>query len=130
MIGEQYRSQNLLSNEINKIKFEKEFRSFRNKFHGKNLIWFQSLSTQKQRLLLKEWKRYKWVRKDNNNEVKYIRSWSYSLSKYQWVKKINYRPRFKYFIKETQNQIYYKVSDQNMRDNTIEHLLNGKKNKK
>ena len=59
-------------------KQEKEMRSFKNKFHGSNLIWFESLVKPKQEKLLKDWKRYKWYKRNNNNEVKYFKTWDWN----------------------------------------------------
>ena len=51
-------------------KQEKEMKSFKNKFHGSNLIWFESLVKPKQENLLKDWKRYKWYKRNNDIHTK------------------------------------------------------------
>lgn len=104
-------------------KQEKEMRSFKNKFHGSNLIWFESLVKPKQERLLRDWKRYKWVRKDNNNEVKYFKTWDWNNNKTEMLKVINYKASFKHFINEKKKMRFYQVSTQTMRDNLIDHLL-------
>ena len=104
-------------------KQEKEMRSFKNKFHGYNLIWFESLVKPKQENLLKDWKRYKWYKRNNNNEVKYFKTWDWNNNKTEMLKVINYKPSFKHFINEKKKMRFYKVSTQIMRDNIIDHLL-------
>ena len=104
-------------------KQEKEMRSFKNKFHGSNLIWFESLVKPKQENLLKDWKRYKWYKRNSNNEVKYFKTWDWNNNKTEMLKVINYKPSFKHFIKEKKKMRFYKVSTQIMRDNIIDHLL-------
>jgi hypothetical protein len=88
-------------------KQEKEMRSFKNKFHGSNLIWFESLVKPKQERLLRDWKRYKWVRKDNNNEVKYFKTWDWNNNKTEMLKVINYKASFKHFINEKKKMRFY-----------------------
>ena len=104
-------------------KQEKEMRSFKNKFHGSNLIWFESLVKPKQENLLKDWKRYKWYKRNSNNEVKYFKTWDWNNNKTEMLKVINYKTSFKHFIKEKKKMRFYKVSTQIMRDNIIDHLL-------
>ena len=104
-------------------KQEKEMRSFKNKFHGSNLIWFESLVKPKQEKLLKDWKRYKWYKRNNNNEVKYFKTWDWNNNKTEMLRVINYKPSFKHFINEKKKMRFYKVSTQIMRDNIIDHLL-------
>ena len=104
-------------------KQEKEMKSFKNKFHGSNLIWFESLVKPKQENLLKDWKRYKWYKRNNNNEVKYFKTWDWNNNKTEMLKVINYKPSFKHFINEKKKMRFYKVSTQIMRDNIIDHLL-------
>lgn len=104
-------------------KQEKEMRSFKNKFHGSNLIWFESLVKPKQENLLKDWKRYKWYKRNNNNEVKYFKTWDWNNNKTEMLRVINYKPSFKHFINEKKKMRFYKVSTQELRNKTLEHLL-------
>jgi hypothetical protein len=104
-------------------KKEKELKSFKNKFHGNNLICFEALTDRKRDQLLKDWKRYKWMRRNNKNDVKYFKTWDYSNNKSEWVKTINYKASFKHFINEKKRMRFYKVSTQELRNKTLEHLL-------
>ena len=104
-------------------KQEKELKSFKNKFHGANLIWFESLTDRKRDQLLKDWKRYKWLRRNNKNDVKYFKTWDYSNNKSEWIKTINYKASFKHFIDEKKRMRFYKVSTQELRNKTLEHLF-------
>lgn len=123
MIGENDKSIKLLD-KVTKDKFEKELHSFKNKLHGKNLIWFESLSPRKKRGVVYQWKKYKFFRKKNNNTPRYIRTWNYTTNMGEWTRIIEYKPKLKYFLKDIQRT--YKVSNQEIRNNTIEKLLNNK----
>jgi len=126
MIGEKDKSIKLSVNKVTKDKFEKELHSFKNKLHGKNLIWFESLSDRKQRNVVHQWKRYKFLRKENNNTPRYIRTWNYNTNMGEWTKVIEYKPKLKYFLKDIQSMRSFRVSTQDIRNNTIEQLLNSK----
>ena len=123
MIGEGDKSIKLSIEEKKKIKLKKELNSFKNKFHGLNLIWFDCLADRKKFMLLKDWKRYKWNRRNNKNDVKYFKTWDYSSNKIEWIKTINYKASFKHFINEKKKMRYYKVKTQDFRNKTLENLL-------
>jgi hypothetical protein len=104
----------------NNKKIEKEFKSFQNKFHGKNKIWFESLSDKKKWNLLYDWKNYKWRNKNNKRTTKKISNG------YSTVKIISYPPSFKHFIEGSKNTWKYRVDIQKLRDKYIELLLKEK----
>ena len=103
---------------VNKDKIEKEFKSFKNKFHGQNKIWFDALTEKKQLDLLYDWKEYKWRNKDNKRSTKTISNG------YSSVKIISYPPSFKYFIIGCKSTWKYRVKKEDIRDKTIDFLLN------
>ena len=102
---------------INKSKIEKEFKSFKNKFHGQNKIWFDALPENKQLDLLYDWKEYKWSNKNNIRRTKIISNG------YSTVKIKSYPPSFKYFIIGCKSTWKYRVKKEDMRDKTIDFLL-------
>lgn len=114
----------LTEEEKKKRKHQKELKSFRNKMTGSNLIWFDSLSEKKQSDLLFEWKFEKYHNKLEKPSVKYIKNRYFG----QKEKNIEYPSNIKHFIKSRLGRGKYSVRLSELRNTTIDILLN-KKNK-
>jgi len=99
-------------------KINKELKSFKNKLDGKNLIWFNSLTSQRQYTVLLQWKNAKWV--DKKQSKTKIRKWNSKLKKFELVD----RPvlKFKHWIKVTRARFI--PSRKNVRNSTIDIILN------
>ena len=110
-----------LTNKQKKIrKLEKELNSLKNKLDGSNLIWFNSLSKERQFDFLIEWKREKWNKRgiQKTREIKKYNHYTRKLK----VFKI-YPVSLKHFIKDCRSTIKYKPSVSKYRDTFIESLL-------
>lgn len=118
--------------ERKKRKHENELKSFRNKM-GSNIVWFDSLSNQKQYDLLFQWKRIKFRNKKEKPEyvtcVKRIpldplRPWG--RKKYVKTLELSYPPSLKHFIKECRESQQFRPSVNKVRECTIDLILNQK----
>ena len=112
-----------------KKKNEKELKSFRNKM-GSNIVWFDSLGKTKQYDLLFQWKKEKHNNKLTKPEKVKVRQ-SQIDSKtwrriFKWVEVTKYPPNLKYFIKERKHLRMYTPNVVNVRQATIDLLLNKK----
>jgi hypothetical protein len=106
----------MLEKERKKRKHKKELKSLRNKM-GKNIIWFESLSPNKQYDILFLWKHEK--RFNNLTEP--------AICKNRWVDIKIYPPNFKHFINKIKQQSRFKVNKQTLRENAIDLILNKNK---
>jgi len=117
----------MLSDKEKKRKqHEKELKSFRNKM-GSDIVWFDSLHTTQKYDLLFEWKEEKHKNKLTEpkvTKVKVKRRNPY-LKKWEFLK--SWPINFKYFIKSRKISRKYKISVVNLREATIDILLNKKK---
>jgi hypothetical protein len=114
--------------EKKKRQHEKELKSFRNKM-GQNIVWFDSLSKTKQFDLLFQWKKEKKNNKLTIPEKTFVRrlqldsSWRRTT---KWVEITNYPPNLKYFIQERKHSRMFTPNISNVRQATIDLLLNKK----
>lgn len=106
--------------EKKKRQHEKELKSFRNKM-GQNIVWFDSLSKTKQFDLLFQWKKEKKNNKLTIPEKTFV--WRRAI---KWVEITKYPPNLKYFIKERKNSRMFTPNIANVRQTTIDILLNKK----
>ena len=95
--------------EINNKQHIKELKSLRNKM-GPNIIWFDSLNTERQFDLLFEWKVEKYTNKLTTPT--YTRVW------------IDYPPSLKHFIKGKRKEYKYLTNIVSNRNSAINILLN------
>lgn len=101
-------------------KLEKELNSLKNKLDGSNLIWFNSLTKERQFDFLIEWKREKW-NKRNIQKPKEIKKY---IHYNRTLKVISIYPSsLKHFIKDCRFKMKYKPSISKYRDTFIESLL-------
>jgi len=113
-------------------KNEKELKSFRNKM-GSNIVWFDSLSKGKQFDLLFGWKRTKYINKRTKPEyVKITKRVPIDESR-PWGKKkivktieLKYPSSLKHFIRDCRSDHNFQPWVQNIRQTTIDMLLNKK----
>lgn len=112
-----------------KRKHEKELNSFRNKM-GKNIVWFDSLDTNKQYDLLFEWKRENYQNKLKEPEMSNSRSFNRFSNRWEPIEILSYPPSLKHFIKEKKNSTKYKSSVDRVRETIIDILFNKKQLKK
>lgn len=106
---------------------EKELNSLRNKLSGKLVVWFDSLSKQRQYDLLFEWKYLKHAKSGIDTPVvKKIKRRNRSTGKIEEVKSITYPASFKHFIEIKRISLRYKPYVGNIRNATIDILLNEK----
>ena len=101
--------------EKKKRQHEKELKSFRNKM-GSNIIWFDSLPLGKQYDLLFSWKREKF----NNKHEKPVKKYLKYIRQYYTEYPVN----FKYFLKPYKNNRHFQPSVINLRNTTIDLILN------
>ena len=94
---------------------KKELNSFRNKM-GSNIVWFDSLSLTKQYDLLFHWKREKYT----NRRVKVVKRFDRRFK----VVLYEYPLNFKYFIQEFRKSSNFQPSVTNLRNTTIDLILN------
>jgi hypothetical protein len=115
--------------EKKKRQHEKELKSFRNKM-GKNIVWFDSLGKTRQFDLLFQWKREK-----NNNKLTCPEKVYVKLSQidtgtwrriFKWTGVTKYPPNLKYFIEERKKLRIFSPDIVNIRQSTIDLLLNKK----
>jgi hypothetical protein len=111
---------------------EKELRSFRNKM-GSNIVWFDSLGKNRQYDLLFGWKRVKSMNKRVqpeyvlvNKRVPVDPKRPYGRSKIIKVLELKYPASLKHFIKECRQRRDFQPSVRNVRQATIDILLNNK----
>lgn len=122
----------LSNKEKKRRKSEKELKSFRNKM-GSNIIWFDSLSKGKQFDLLFGWKRTKHMNKRTKPEfikstkrVPVDESRPWGRKKIVKVLELKYPPSLKHFIKTCRSDSNFQPRVQNVRQTTIDMLLNKK----
>ena len=120
---------NISDKEVKRRQHEKELKSFRNKM-GKNIVWFDSLDKAKQYDLLFQWKREKHNNKLTIPEKTYVRESTIDGKTwrriFKWVEITKYPPNLKYFINERKNSRMFTPSIVNVRQATIDLLLNKK----
>lgn len=124
----------MMSNKEKKRRqHEKELNSLRNKLSGSLIVWFDSLSTQRKYDLLFEWKYLKHIKRGiNTPQIKKIkrrnrfpRNGSHlPTTKIEIVKSITYPASFKHFIEMKRRTFRYKPHVANIRNTTIDLLLN------
>lgn len=121
--------------EKNKRKHKKELKSLKSKLSGPNLVWFESLSNERQFDFLFMWKKHKFKNKSKEVKISYILTKEPVDKKRPWgikkmVKKriINYPPSLKHFIESSSAKVYFNASKEKLRNTAIELLLT--KNKK
>jgi phage terminase large subunit GpA-like protein len=117
---------NISEKEAKRRQHEKELKSFRNKM-GQNIVWFDSIGRTKQFDLLFQWKREKSNNKLTKPEkVKVKTSQIDSRRIFKWVEVTKYPPNLKHFINERKNLRIFTPSIVNVRQSTIDLLLNKK----
>lgn len=119
----------LTDSEKKKIQHKKELKSLRNRMNDMNIIWFDSLSTNRQYDLLFEWKSEKYFNKIKSPKVKFIRKRK-PYRKYETIKIIEYPPSLKHFIINRKAINKWKVETSAIRNATIDLVLNSNKNNK
>lgn len=117
----------MMSNKEKKRRqHEKELNSMRNKLSGNLIVWFDSLSTQRKYDLLFEWKYLKHSKREiDTPQVKKIKRRNRFSRKIEIVKSITYPASFKHFIEIKRRTFRYKPHVANIRNTTIDILLNG-----
>lgn len=122
----------LSNKEKKRRQHEKELKSFRNKM-GSNIVWFDSLSIGKQYDLLFGWKRTKHMNTRTKPEfckiskrvpIDETRPWG--RKKMVRSTELQYPPSLKHFIKECRKRSNFQPMVQNVRQTTIDILLNEK----
>jgi len=120
---------NISEKEAKRRQHEKELKSFRNKM-GQNIVWFDSIGRTKQFDLLFQWKREKSNNKLTKPEKVKVktsqidsRTWRRI---FKWVEVTKYPPNLKHFINERKNLRMFTPSIVNIRQSTIDLLLNKK----
>ena len=118
---------NISEKEAKRRQHEKELKSFRNKM-GQNIVWFDSIGRTKQFDLLFQWKREKSNNKLTKPEKVKVRQMKFVGWKrqFQWVEVTKYPPNLKHFINERKNLRMFTPSIVNVRQSTIDLLLNKK----
>jgi hypothetical protein len=120
---------NISEKEAKRRQHEKELKSFRNKM-GQNIVWFDSLGRTKQFDLLFQWKREK-----SNNKLTKPEKVKAKISQidsrtwrrvFKWVEVTKYPPNLKHFINERKHLRMFTPSIVNIRQSTIDLLLNKK----
>lgn len=117
----------MISNKEKKRRqHEKELKSLRNKM-GKNIAWFDALSTSQQYDLLFAWKMEKKINKKTKPEKKIMvrKVGGWTNGRYQTVRKyieiVSYPPNFKYFLRNIKPR--FSVSITKIREAQLRHLL-------
>jgi hypothetical protein len=122
----------LSNKEKSRRKSEKELNSLRNKM-GSNIVWFDSLSKRKQFDILFGWKRTKHMNKRTKPEYVEVakrvpidpqRPWG--RKKVVKVMELRYPPSLKHFIATCRKNPSLQPRIQNIRQSTIDILLNSK----
>ena len=117
----------MLSDKEKKRKqHEKELKSFRNKM-GSDIVWFDSLHTTQKYDLLFEWKEEKHKNKLTEPKVTKVKRRNPYLRKWEFIEVKSWPINLKYFIKSRKISRKYKISVVNLREATIDILLNKKK---
>ena len=120
---------NISEKEAKRRQHEKELKSFRNKM-GQSIVWFDSLSRTKQFDLLFQWKREKSNNKLTKPEKVKVRTSQIDSRTwrrvFKWVEVTKYPPNLKHFIKERKNLRMFTPNIVNVRQATIDLLLNKK----
>ena len=118
----------MISNKEKKRRqHEKELNSLRNKLSGQLIVWFDSLSTQRRYDLLFEWKYLKHVKSGIEKPViGKVKRRNRFTRKIDVVKTITYPASFKHFVKAKKSSFRYKPHVANIRNTTIDILLNEK----
>lgn len=110
-----------LSTKEKKIrKLKKELKSLRNKLTGYDLIWFNSLTKERQFDFLIEWKREKWNKKNIESPIKKD---FFSHYRRKIITFKVYPASLKKFTKECRSKMKYKPSISKYRDSFIDSLL-------
>lgn len=104
-----------------KRKNEKKLKSFRNKM-GSNIVWFDSLTKQRQYDLLFEWQQEKY-RKRFVTKPTVVRKRVWVGYKRKLVNVTEYPANLKHFIREVKQTRRYKSSVVKVREATIDLLL-------
>jgi hypothetical protein len=113
----------LTDKEKTKRKNQKKLKSFRNKM-GINIVWFDSLTKQKQYDLLFEWEQEKYEKKlvikpiKKRKRILVKKGYRYSPV---WSDVIIYPANLKHFIRESKPR--YKAEVSRVRETTIDFLL-------
>jgi hypothetical protein len=94
-------------------KIKKEFKSFKNKLHGQNKIWFESLPIKSQFDILFIWKYQKYNNKLTKPLIKKVRG--------KLVKK--YPINLKYFLKSIKSSQRFKVDKNKLRERIILNIF-------
>jgi hypothetical protein len=122
----------LSNREKKKRKNKKELNSLRNKM-GSNIVWFDSLSKTKQYDILFGWKKIKYKNTITKPEYRKVakrvpidplRPWG--RKKMVQVMELKYPASLKHFIKECRESNLFKPIVQNVRQTTIDIILNEK----
>ena len=103
-------------------KHIKELKSFKNRL-GKNLIWFNSLSTEKQYDLLFMWKKEKWL-SENGLRPKLIVKYNFITRKREKIR--NPELKLKHWIIPWRYSGRYNAAKSKIRNSTINIILNEK----
>lgn len=94
---------------------------------GKNIAWFDALSTTQQYDLLFAWKREKKMNKKTKPDKKTLfrRVGGWTLGRYQTIRKkieiVSYPPNFKHFLRNIKPK--FSVSVTKIREAQLRHLL-------
>ena len=106
-----------------KIKNEKKLKSFRNKM-GSNIVWFDSLTKQRQYDLLFEWQNEKY-RKRFVTKPTVVRKtvWDSINYKRKIINVTEYPANLKHFIREVKQTRRYKSSVVKIRETAIDLIL-------
>ncbi len=119
--------------EKKKRQHTKELKSLTNQLSGSNLIWFQSLTREKQFDLLFMWKKHKHENKTKSVQIVYRpvkepidpkRPWG--LKKIVKKRFLQYPASLKHFIKSCRLKPLFTISRQRVRETAIEILLKNK----
>lgn len=94
-------------------KINKELKSFKNKLHGNNRIWFESILVKKQYDILFMWKYTKFSNKLEKPKIAKIRGKLVKI----------YPPKFKHFIENIKKMQRFKVNKIKLRETIISNLL-------
>ena len=103
--------------EEKKIRQNKEFESFCKKVRVNHLIWFDALSKTKKYDLFYEWRRERYNSIEKKMLVKL---------KHLGIEIVVYPPKLKHFIKEKKKEFRYRPNKNNLRESTIDFILDKK----
>jgi hypothetical protein len=108
---------NTTEQDSGKIRQAKEFDSFCKKVRVNHRIWFDALSKTKRYDLFYEWR----MEKYNSVEKK-----KYVMLKGWRIEIVVYPARLKHFIKEKKKEFRYQPRKSNLRESTIDFILDKK----